>query len=335
MEWDSLHEILRDLYVRMMPMCKNLTALSCGIAGLGALLYVSYRVWQSLARAEPIDILPLLRPIVIGICIAAFPTLVLGSINGILNPLVKGTHTMMQAELLNIRQLEADKEKLESESQNRDPTGAYLVRDEELDKQLQELGIGADEQDTLMTMNAECDSFGIENMVLSVLSSIFDVLFKAAALIIDVLRTYFLVVLSICGPLSFAISTFDGFQATLTQWLARYVGVYLWLPIADLFSAMLAKIQSISLQKDLELMGSDPFYMFDSSNLVYVIFLLVGIVGFFMIPTISNWIIQSGGMGAYNRRITQIGGGTTRYMAGQAKAAVAGAWKAVKESAKS
>ena len=69
---------------------------------------------------------------------------------------------------------------------------------------------------------------------------------------------------------------------------------------------MLAKIQSISLQKDLELMGSDPFYMFDSSNLVYVIFLLVGIVGFFMIPTISNWIIQSGGMGAYNRRITQI-----------------------------
>ena len=54
-----------------------------------------------------------------------------------------------------------------------------------------------------------------------------------------------------------------------------------------------------------------------------------------MIPTISNWIIQSGGMGAYNRRITQIGGGTTRYMAGQAKAAVAGAWKAVKESAKS
>ena len=38
-------------------------------------------------------------------------------------------------------------------------------------------------------MNAECDSFGIENMVLSVLSSIFDVLFKAAALIIDVLRT--------------------------------------------------------------------------------------------------------------------------------------------------
>lgn len=195
---------------------------------------------------------------------------------------------MMQAELLNIRQLEADKEKLESESQNRDPTGAYLVRDEELDKQLQELGIGADEQDTLMTMNAECDSFGIENMVLSVLSSIFDVLFKAAALIIDVLRTYFLVVLSICGPLSFAISTFDGFQATLTQWLARYVGVYLWLPIADLFSAMLAKIQSISLQKDLELMGSDPFYMFDSSNLVYVIFLLVGIVGFFMIPTISE-----------------------------------------------
>ena len=51
-----------------------------GIAGLGALFYVAYRVWQSLARAEPIDVFPMLRPFAIGLCIMFFPTVVLGTI---------------------------------------------------------------------------------------------------------------------------------------------------------------------------------------------------------------------------------------------------------------
>jgi len=74
-----------------------------------------------------------------------------------------------------------------------------------------------------------------------------EVLFQAAALVIDTIRTFFLIVLSILGPIAFAISVWDGFQSTLTQWLTRYISVYLWLPVADLFSSMLAKIQSYGL----------------------------------------------------------------------------------------
>lgn len=63
-----------------------------GLAGLGALFYVAVRVWQSMARAEPIDVYPLLRPFAIGICILLFPTLVLGTLNNILSPIVQA-HT--------------------------------------------------------------------------------------------------------------------------------------------------------------------------------------------------------------------------------------------------
>jgi hypothetical protein len=56
------------------------------------------------------------------------------------------------------------------------------------------------------------------------------------------MRTFFLIVLIILGPLAFAFSVWDGFQSTLTQWLSRYISIYLWLPVADLFSAILAKI---------------------------------------------------------------------------------------------
>ena len=56
MDFDNLHQILRSLYEQMMPLCGDMAGVAKGIAGLGALFYVAYRVWQSLARAEPIDV---------------------------------------------------------------------------------------------------------------------------------------------------------------------------------------------------------------------------------------------------------------------------------------
>lgn len=64
-------------------------------------------------------------------------------------------------------------------------------------------------------------------------------MFNAAALVIDTLRTFFLIVLSILGPISFAISCWDGFHASLTQWFVRYISIYLWLPVSDLSAACL------------------------------------------------------------------------------------------------
>ncbi len=52
--FDNLHQILQNLYVDMMPLCSQMTGVAKGLAGLGALFYVAYRVWQSLARAEPV-----------------------------------------------------------------------------------------------------------------------------------------------------------------------------------------------------------------------------------------------------------------------------------------
>ena len=47
--FDNLHQILQSLYVDMMPLCSQMTGVAKGLAGLGALFYVAYRVWQSLA----------------------------------------------------------------------------------------------------------------------------------------------------------------------------------------------------------------------------------------------------------------------------------------------
>lgn len=304
MEFNNLHQVLRDLYVEMMPLCSNMVGIAKGIAGLGALFYVSSRVWQSLARAEPIDVYPILRPFAIGLCILFFPSIVLGTINGVLSPIVSGTGTMLTNQTFNMQTYQAQKDELEKQALLRNPETVYLASDEEFDKKLDELGWSPSDLATMSGMYVERSMHSVKNSIQEAFRSVLELVFQAASLIIDTLRTFFLIVLSILGPIAFALSVWDGFQSTLTQWFSRYISVYLWLPIANLFGAMLGKIQVLMLTKDIEAL-SDPNFIPDSSNSVYAIFMLIGIIGYFTIPTVSNWVIQAGGMGNYNRNINQ------------------------------
>lgn len=334
MQWDSLHSILRMLYEDMMPLCEKITGIASGVAGLGALLYISYRVWQSLARAEPLDLFPLLRPFAIGLCIMFFPTLVLGSLNGILSPIVTGTHEIVEQETLKMNRLQQDKDLLERENLSRDPRSAYLVSDEQMDREIEALGWSPNDLMTIEAMYEKRGFYIFRSMIVDFFRWLLELLFKTAALVIDTIRTFYLIVLSILGPLAFSISVFDGFQSTLTGWLGRYISVYLWLPVTDLFSAMLSRIQVLSLQKDLELMSSDPFYFFDSNNIVYLIFLIIGIFGYFTIPSVAGWIVQAGGFGAYNRKLTQQGSKLTNFVASAAGAALGTGYRKIRGAIK-
>ena len=116
---DNIHTILRQLYDDMMPLCSDMTGVARAIAGLGALFYVAYRVWQSLARAEPIDVFPMLRPFALGLCILLFPTVVLGTLNSVLSPVVQGVSSMLEGQKLDLEQLRQQKDELEVEMMKR------------------------------------------------------------------------------------------------------------------------------------------------------------------------------------------------------------------------
>ncbi|GHT30136.1 hypothetical protein AGMMS49574_08910 [Bacteroidia bacterium] len=64
---------------------------------------------------------------------------------------------------------------------------------------------------------------------------------------------------------------------------------------------------------------NNPNFSIDASNTIYVIFLIIGIVGYFTVPTVANWIISAGGMSGYNRALT-----STAMKAGAAAGAMAG-----------
>ena len=347
MDFENLHQILRSLYDEMMPLCEDMAGVAKGIAGLGALFYVAYRVWQSLARAEPIDVFPMLRPFAIGLCIMFFPTVVLGTLSGVLSPIVQGTAKMLETETLDMNRRTSErraelvraipreeeeaegneyreqKDKLEYEAMMRNPETAYLVSNEEFDKQLEELGWSPGDMVTMAGMYIDRGMYKMKKGIRDFFREILELMFQAAALVIDTIRTFFLVVLAILGPIAFAISVWDGFQSTLTQWICRYIQVYLWLPVSDMFSTILAKIQVLMLQSDIERMQADPNFSLDSSDGVYIVFMIIGIIGYFTIPTVAGWIIQAGGMGSYGRNVNQTAG-RAGSMAGSVAGATAG-----------
>lgn len=285
----------------MMDIGKDLIDISMAIGGIGALLYISYRVWQSLARNEPIDVFPLLRPFAIGICILTFNTLVIGSIDGILNPLVDGTNQMVDSQNYNKKILQKKKDQLRA-GYSGIRYGYEFIEDEEMESELEEIPwySHAGKQITY-TLKAVANDSLLEATLRKIMRWLFDLFFKTATIGIDCLRTFFLIILTILGPIAFAISIYDGFQNSLIQWLSKYISVFLWLPICNIFTALINRLEIMALQKEMDIMYDYGFYVFNSSGLIYLIFLIIGTIGIFMIPTVSTWIVQTGGMGNYTR----------------------------------
>ena len=139
--------------------------------------------------------------------------------SSIMSPVVQGTAKMLEAETLDMNRYREQKDKLEYEAMMRNPETAYLVSNEEFDKQLEELGWSPGDMVTMAGMYIERGMYNMKKGIRDFFREILELMFQAAALVIDTIRTFFLVVLAILGPIAFAISVWDGFQSTLTQWI--------------------------------------------------------------------------------------------------------------------
>ncbi|HZK62573.1 MAG TPA: conjugative transposon protein TraJ, partial [Puia sp.] len=141
-------------------------------------------------------------------------------------------------------------------------------------------------------------SYNFRNAIKEWLSEILQLLYAAASLCINTIRTFYLIVLAILGPLVFGIAVFDGLHHTLNVWIARYINIFLWLPVANIFGSILGKIEQNMIQLDINQIQANGDTYFSSLDSGYLIFLLIGIIGYFTVPSIANYIVNAGGAGA-------------------------------------
>lgn len=298
-EVHSLQSVLDQLYVDMLPLCSRLIGVGRGLAAFAALWYIASRVWRHLASAEPIDFYPLLRPFALGFCIMIFPW-VIALMNGVLKPTVTGTAAMVTGSNNAIAYLL----KLKEEAIRKTPAWQMYVGpggEGDRDKWYRYTHPNGTDEGVLDGIGNDIKfgmakaAYNFRNSIKQWMSEILHILYEAAALCINTLRTFYLIVLAILGPLVFGFAVFDGFQHTLTVWMARYISVFLWLPVANIFGAIIGKIQENMLKVDIQQVIRYGDTFFSATDTAYLIFMVIGIVGYFTVPSVANYIVHAGG----------------------------------------
>lgn len=309
----GLQKVLDQLYDEMLPLCSKLIGVGRGIAGFAATWYIASRVWGHIARAEPIDFYPLFRPFVIGFAVLIFPS-VIAMINGVLQPTVSATAAMVDNSDKAIAVLLKQKEDAikqtnvwqmyvgENGEGDRDKWYAYTHPDDpNADNEGWISSIG---NDIRFAMSKA--SYNFRNSIKEWMSEVLQVLYMAAALCINTIRTFYLIVLAILGPLVFGLAVFDGLGHTLMVWVARYINVFLWLPVANIFGSIIGKVQEQMIALDIQQINSSGDTFFSSADTAYLIFMIIGIIGYFTVPSVANYIVNAGGSNTLLYKVSNV-----------------------------
>jgi len=314
----SLQQLLDNLYNEMLPLCSDMINIGRALGGLGALAFIGGKVWRSIAAAEPIDVFPLLRPFAIGLAITLFPTM-LTVLNGVLGSISSATNSVVLVQNQNIIQLQERKRELLASR----PENAPYESDEAFEKELENkdaLDFGGK-----AALYFDRMSYSVQKNFREWIRNVLELGHQSAALVINTIRTFFLIILSIIGPVSFGFAIWPGFEGTLTNWFSRYINTFLWLPVANIFGAIIAKIQVMMLNLDIAQIraGND----LEAADMGYMIFLVIAICGYFTVPSVAGWIVAASGMDRITRAFNSKASGAASMgasVAGGAAGQVAG-----------
>lgn len=284
----------------------NYMLLATSLGALGALLYISYRVWRSLANAEPIDVFPLLRPFVLGLLIMNF-TWVTGALDGVAGAIVQGTEAVA----------ESNREELQSV---RDALKA--AEDADLAKKQAE----TEENTAWYEVNWDGKMLALQQWFMKTLKEFLQWLMEVAKLILYTVASFMLLIMTLLGPVVFAFAIFDGFQQGLVSWIARYIHLSLWLPVANILQVMVNSIEiHMSNLQIASLNGGSG----DASIWFMIMFYIIGLIAFTTVPTVSGWVVEAGGGGGgITRTLTSMGSRGAALAGGAAGGAVAMGWRA-------
>lgn len=135
-----------------------------------------------------------------------------------------------------------------------------------------------------------------------VISRIIYSIAAAASPIIKALAAVYLIILSLVGPVVFAIGIAPSLTSSISSWLARYIQISLWLPLSDLITYITRAMEVIVLKAHQgHISGGIAYYPDDAMTLISII----SIVAIFKVPTIAGWIISSAGAGSMSASINK------------------------------
>lgn len=278
-----------------------ITDVALVIAGIACIVMIAKQVLPAIERSEKIDIYPLLRPILIAILVLNFNTLVVGTLNGILdiiNDEVKEVFDAGDGGASNFHSMADNKRKeIASTYKSSESRGVFL---DTIDK--------ITNYPKYVSVYIKYDLFfpGLYHI-----STFLGMLLYLGLMLVS---RFYLVVLTIVGPLTLAFSQYDFFQGSMGSWLGKYISVGLWPALANILRYMLNEISA--------LMGQGVGTGWDEGLVMFLLIIGLSFL-YFQIPQISEFICAAGGMGSLQSGVDKAVGTPRKIATGVAMGGVA------------
>lgn len=283
---------LNVLYDKQLPLIAQFTNLGRAIGGMGALLYISGRLYAHMARNEAIDFFPLLRPFAIGLCILLFPELCSG-LRGItlaVSHSVDGIRQTQQAEIDNLN--EQKKAALKKSPQNED-----FATDEAMEAKLKNLGgtTGLSNLGAQTSLRFKRIQYEVGENFREWMKNALELGALGAHLLISLISTLFLIVLSVAGPICFGLAIFPGFGGGVAKWFGHFITISFWLPVSTIFSSVLGHIQIMMLNNDITRIQAQG--NLETADIGYMCFLILSIGAYLFVPKAADMLVAAAGGG--------------------------------------
>ena len=307
------------------------------IGAVGAYFWVTGKIAPAIERNQPIEIFPLLRPIVMLLLIGSFYTTAVPLLNSFWKGLEaqaakeyekasKGYDDLManfDKNLMNNlvdrgKKLFSNSEGMGEEEAQREldarraeAKGFDKTKWERFKEWAQEVGDDAVELGkTTLKYFSGVGSIILDGalsvlmgLIISLLLLLAQIICVVALFIVILIQRVELLVMAIFGPIVLGLSIFPPFKSAIYTWIGKYINVGLRSFIAYVIGTCVIYISKYYMDKFADPTGTGIEYL---EGLLGILLILISTAAFFFVNTMANLIVQ-GGEGAITSGVKKIG----------------------------
>ena len=302
MSFDYCDEIVNSVLNEFSSL-KNICFLLCGLFALAYFANILMKTW---AKGESFDFHSLFKPFIIGLVILNF-NLVYSLIDDIVRPITVYVENISKSQDDKIKKAEESyklcKEKYENEI--------------ELKKAEGDIGLFDKVNNFIDNIENTLSSFTMEAIEI-----ILSIILAALKVTIRLYNITLRLILILFGPISFAISVIPYFKDNWKSWMAKYINVSLYLPVAAAIDVIISKFRIYYLT-DAGNQYKEAVRLMEANNGIFgadahfevtcfvSLFMLAFVCMYMIIPIIVGFIIEKGDTSGVTKALAGAVVGTT------------------------
>ena len=136
----------------------------------------------------------------------------------------------------------------------------------------------------------------------SVVSIVVSALVKIVQWILMAVSSIYLIILGLIGPFAFALSLMPGFDGNIRAWLARYIQISFWTPMAALVDYVNYKLTGALCVA----LFNAPLTSQSVYSLHLILLQVIVLICLLAVPQLASWVITSAGASDVNRNVAQV-----------------------------